>query len=52
MWREKNGRKLYLMLCNKKWLKNSMESSALFLFVCIDFYEGRENSSFSVDVEY
>jgi len=33
-------------------VEGCVESSALFLFVYIGFYEGRENILFLVDVEY
>ncbi len=33
-------------------VESFMESNALFLLVCIDFYEGRVGSSFLIDVEY
>jgi hypothetical protein len=33
-------------------VEGCVESSALFLFVYIDFYKGRENKYFLVDVEY
>jgi hypothetical protein len=32
--------------------KGCVELSALFMFICIDFYKGRESNSFLIDIEY
>jgi hypothetical protein len=37
VWREKNDIKWYFVLCNGKMVEDCLESSALFLLVCISF---------------
>jgi hypothetical protein len=37
MRRKKNDRKWYFVLCNGKMVEDCLESSALFLLVCINF---------------
>ncbi len=39
-------------MCSVMENKGRVELSALFMLICIDFYNGRESNSFLIDIEY